>query len=42
MRHHLTPVEASAELNGNSFLPLKKLNCLNVVSFEFLGKNELE
>jgi hypothetical protein len=41
MRHRFTPIETSTELNGSSFLPLKKLNCLNAVSFGFLEIKEL-
>jgi len=42
MRHCLRSVRASARLKGEKNLPLKKLNCLNEVSFEFLGKFFLE
>ena len=36
------PVETSTELNGSSFLSLRKPNCLNAVSFVFLEIKELE
>jgi hypothetical protein len=34
-------IETSAELNGGFFFSLRKLNCLNVVSFEFLEEKEV-
>ncbi len=38
MRYRLTPIETSTELTKRRNSPLKKLNCLNAVSFEFLGE----
>jgi len=41
MRHRLMLIETSAELLERRYSPLRKLNCLNAVSFEFLGESFL-
>ena len=41
MRHLVTLIETSTELLERRYFPLRKLNCLNAVSFEFLGESLL-